>query len=105
MTGTLKLPMRHKEGRIVVQDEKAASALHIPLQYLEDVNGAHSRAAGLLDASGQILGLMPHPEAALHSFLNPLAISTEAKEKNAMLVRTLFQNALQFQQAKGTLHT
>lgn len=63
----LELPIRHGEGRIVFKDEKLYAQLQaagqIPLTYTEDVNGSHGRIAGLCDASGMVLGLMPHPEA------------------------------------------
>jgi len=85
MSGKLSLPMRHKEGRIVPRDETAARSLHIPLRYTENVNGSYDQAAALLDSTGQILGIMPHPEAATYAFLNPSGTDTSAE------VRKLFQ--------------
>ena len=92
MTETLMLPIRHKEGRIVVKDKN--SKTRIPLRYEEAVNGAFEKAAALLDPTGRILGLMPHPEAATQAFLNPCAVTPEQKEANAKHVRTLFENAV-----------
>lgn len=67
----LELPVRHGEGRVVFKDEtiyqELLAAGQIPLTYAEDVNGSHGRIAGLCDASGMILGLMPHPEAHVFS--------------------------------------
>lgn len=66
----LELPIRHGEGRIVFNDEKLYAQLkaagQIPLTYTEDVNGSYGRIAGLCDASGMVLGLMPHPEAHVY---------------------------------------
>ncbi len=92
--GRLELPMRHKEGRIVLGEGVTADNVRIPLRYSEDVNGSFEKAAALLDETGQILGLMPHPEAALHSFLNPLL--SDFKEENARTLKKLFQNAVEW---------
>lgn len=89
-TDRLLLPIRHKEGRVMGQMIHAKPAL----QYTEDVNGSLGQTAGLLDQSGQILGLMPHPEAATHSFLNPLFVSEDQKAHNAQSVRKLFEGAV-----------
>ena len=66
----MELPIRHGEGRIVFKDEKLYAELlasgQIPLVYTEDVNGSHGKIAGLCDASGLVLGLMPHPEAHVY---------------------------------------
>jgi phosphoribosylformylglycinamidine (FGAM) synthase-like amidotransferase family enzyme len=65
----LHLPMRHGEGRLWAPtglgDARAA------LTYTRDVNGSYQQIAGLTDVTGQILGLMPHPEAALRPELHP----------------------------------
>ena len=101
MGGKLNLPIRHKEGRIVIKGS-GSRAEHernykVPLKYVDPVNGSYDRGAALLDSTGQILGLMPHPEAATQSFLNPSAhlSSGISAEENALQVRKLFQNALQ----------
>ena len=91
MSGSLNLPIRHKEGRIV---KSAGKSISIPLHYAEAVNGSFEKAAALLDPSGRVLGLMPHPEAATYGFLNPLTLSPEEKELNAKNVRKLFENAV-----------
>ncbi|MDD9900034.1 MAG: phosphoribosylformylglycinamidine synthase subunit PurQ [Alphaproteobacteria bacterium] len=67
---TLRLPIRHGEGRVVFSDDSVYETLknngQIPLTYTEDVNGSHGRIAGLTDPTGMVLGLMPHPEAFVH---------------------------------------
>ena len=94
MSGKLLLPMRHKEGRIVVKRIDSTLPYRIPLRYSSDVNGSYQRAAALLDQSGQILGIMPHPEAATHVFLNSLHHPEVSAEENAVLVRKIFTNAV-----------
>jgi phosphoribosylformylglycinamidine (FGAM) synthase-like amidotransferase family enzyme len=91
MQGSLMLPIRHKEGRVVV---RASGKTRIPLCYEEAVNGSFEKAAALLDPTGRILGLMPHPEAATHAFLNPCGVDSLQKEINAKNVRKLFENAV-----------
>jgi len=97
MTGKLQLPIRHKEGRIVIREGEAADQFKFPLRYTKAVNGSYQQAAAMLDETGQILGLMPHPEAATHGFLNPLLEETgAAHEANANKVKKIFQNAIQW---------
>ena len=96
LSGKLLLPMRHKEGRIVLKDQKSASSFRFPLRYVEPVNGSFERSAALLDSSGQILGIMPHPEAATHGFLNALTSPEISAEANAAKVRKIFENAVKW---------
>ncbi|HAZ13500.1 MAG: hypothetical protein A2X86_13295 [Bdellovibrionales bacterium GWA2_49_15] len=62
----LQMPMRHGEGRLLGLDvtEKQLSS-YIALTYSEDVNGSLLNIAGLTNKIGNVLGLMPHPEANL----------------------------------------
>jgi phosphoribosylformylglycinamidine (FGAM) synthase-like amidotransferase family enzyme len=94
ISGRIELPMRHKEGRILLSVDANGETLHMPLHYLEDVNGSYQKSAALLDETGRILGIMPHPEAATHAFLNPLL--SEFKEENAIKVRQIFKNAIEW---------
>ena len=83
---TLEVPVRHGEGRLVVPDaatreQLVARGLNC-LTYADgdDVetgsyplnpNGADLNCAGLTDTTGQIFGLMPHPEAYLAGYNHP----------------------------------
>lgn len=96
MEGKLRLPIRHKEGRIVLSESGAEEDFSYPLRYVENVNGSVLRSAAMLDHSGRILGLMPHPEAATYAFLNPMDISEDLKELNSMQVKKMFRNAVTF---------
>jgi phosphoribosylformylglycinamidine synthase len=93
LSGTFYMPMRHKEGRIVLKDE--STQVLFPLRYEEEVNGSYARSAAVLDQSGRTLGMMPHPEAATHGFLSPLRQTTEEKKLNARKVQKIFENAIQ----------
>ncbi len=83
---TLEVPVRHGEGRLVVPDAATRAALEAGalncLSYADsdgdatDVypfnpNGAALNCAGLTDATGQVFGLMPHPEAFLSAYNHP----------------------------------
>lgn len=71
------LPIRHGEGRFILQDEMELQSLkeknQIVLQYNQDVNGSTERIAGICDQSGRIFALMPHPEAAVYDWQLPYA--------------------------------
>ncbi len=73
----LHLPVAHAEGKIVVEGgaagvEGLSAAGRIGLRYVardggepsypENPNGSAGNIAGLTDATGRVLGLMPHPE-------------------------------------------
>lgn len=66
----LELPVAHAEGRFTapaaVLDQLEADQ-RIALRYAEgdNFNGSDRRIAGVCDASGRVLGLMPHPERFL----------------------------------------
>ena len=65
------LPSAHGEGRFTT-DEDTLAALEaggrIAVRYAagENFNGSLGAVAGICDASGLVLGLMPHPERYLH---------------------------------------
>jgi len=73
----LHLPVAHAEGKIVVEGGAAGvaglkAAGRVALRYVahdggepsypENPNGSAGNIAGLTDATGRVLGLMPHPE-------------------------------------------
>jgi len=73
---TLEMPVEHAEGKVVVADEATAKRLLdaglVALRYVDEQgrfdrypanpNGSTLGIAGLCDATGRILGLMPHPD-------------------------------------------
>lgn len=64
-TGTRwHLPMAHGEGNYFHPDGARAIQNAVPISYCKNPNGSLANAAALLDESGQILGIMPHPERA-----------------------------------------
>ncbi len=72
---TVELPIRHGEGRLIVLDEKIKHAVIDEklncLIYANNPNGSMLDCAGLTDRTGQVFGLMPHPEAFLSVYNHP----------------------------------
>jgi phosphoribosylformylglycinamidine synthase len=66
-------PIAHGEGRYVHPDPAALdSAGQVALRYTRNPNGSAASIAGVCDASGVVLGLMPHPENHVLSRQHPL---------------------------------
>ena len=72
----LELPVEHAEGKVIARDRATVAALcacgHIALRYEGEEgdvkrfpanpNGSVDGIAGLCDATGRVLGMMPHPD-------------------------------------------
>ncbi|MSO57924.1 MAG: phosphoribosylformylglycinamidine synthase subunit PurQ [Thermoleophilia bacterium] len=71
----LEIPVKHGEGAWFA-DQATVMRLQaegrIVLRYLEDVNGAVERIAGVANERGNVFGLMPHPEHAVDPLLGPV---------------------------------
>lgn len=82
---SIDCPVRHGEGKLVLSDQSALESLEasgqVALRYLKDgnptqeypsnPNGSWNAIAGLVDPTGLIFGLMPHPEVAIHGLQHP----------------------------------
>ncbi len=60
----LRIPMAHGEGNYYHPGGPSAIQGRIPFRYAKNPNGSMADAASLLDETGRILGIMPHPERA-----------------------------------------
>lgn len=60
----LRIPMAHGEGNYFHPDGADATQGLVPFRYVKNPNGSMGDAASLLDPTGRILGIMPHPERA-----------------------------------------
>lgn len=68
----IELPIRHGEGRLrpaAGYEEQVEN--HGVLHYVEDINGSFKRIAALSNSKGNVLGLMPHPEAFVRFSQHP----------------------------------
>ena len=106
----LYLPVRHGEGKFVVQDENVLTAIennHLAvlkythpeteqptMEYPFNPNGSISAIAGICDPSGRLFGLMPHPEAFLHFTNHPHWTREQLSEEGMGLA--LFHNAITY---------
>lgn len=106
---TIYLPVRHGEGKLVVDTQKTLNAIrrdgHIVMQYADEhgnvtdqypdnPNGSTESVAGLCDSTGRIFGLMPHPEAFVHRIQHPRWTREKLPEEGAGLA--MFKNAFTY---------
>ena len=68
--GRLSIPAKHTTGRFYAPDatlDQLEADGHVALRYVEDslANGSVRSIAGVTNAAGNVLGLMPHPEHAV----------------------------------------
>ena len=65
---TIHLPVAHHDGNYFA-DETTLDRLEgegrVAFRYGEEVNGSQRRIAGVLNDTGTVLGMMPHPERAI----------------------------------------
>lgn len=65
-------PVAHGEGHYYCDDETYEQLVknnQIVLTYNENPNGSRNDIAGIVNASGNVFGMMPHPERALETLL------------------------------------
>jgi len=103
---TIELPIAHAEGKFVA-NKRIIKSLNenrqIVFQYCDkdgnitdksNPNGSYSNIAGICDISGQILGLMPHPERYVEIYQYP---SWQRKQFSSDSMGTLiFNNAIKY---------
>jgi phosphoribosylformylglycinamidine synthase len=104
----MHVPVGHGEGKFVCRKEWIAKGLEqagqIVLRYVDanghrsgypvNPNGAQDDIAGICDATGRALGLMPHPDRHLFPTQNPHWTRTGLKAEGDGL--QLFRNAVEF---------
>ncbi len=68
----LKIPINHFEGNFICSQqvlEQLRDKNQIVFTYRDNPNGATADIAGICNESGNVVGLMPHPERAAHPLL------------------------------------
>ncbi|MGD0741934.1 MAG: phosphoribosylformylglycinamidine synthase subunit PurQ [Acidimicrobiales bacterium] len=72
----LRLPINHYEGNYIC-DPETLDAIEaggqVVLRYRDNPNGALNAIAGVANATGNVVGIMPHPERAS----DPLGVGTD----------------------------
>jgi phosphoribosylformylglycinamidine synthase len=84
----LRIPINHFEGNYTCDAETLAmleTDNRIVLRYVDNPNGSVSDIAGICNAAGNVVGLMPHPERATDRLLG--------SEDGAVLLHSLLAAA------------
>ncbi|QXE91823.1 phosphoribosylformylglycinamidine synthase subunit PurQ [Geomonas subterranea] len=108
--GGVYLPVRHGEGKFLVDDAATLEAIegkHLSclkysdknytaptMEFPENPNGSVNAIAGICDETGRIMGLMPHPEAFVHRTQHPRWTREELPEEGEGLI--FFKNAAKY---------
>lgn len=106
----IEVPVAHGEGRIALRDDAVLDQLRhngqVALRYVAadggavdypaNPNGSHDNIAGLCNAQGNVLGLMPHPENAVLPQQHPRWTREPWREVGDGLV--IFRNAVAYAQ-------
>lgn len=67
---TIAIPIAHHDGNYFADTDtldRLEGEGRVAFRYLENPNGSQRDIAGILNASGNVLGMMPHPERAIES--------------------------------------
>jgi phosphoribosylformylglycinamidine synthase subunit PurQ / glutaminase len=65
---TIRIPIAHHDGNYFADEatlDRIEGDGRVAFRYLEPVNGSQRQIAGILNESGTVLGMMPHPERAI----------------------------------------
>ncbi len=68
----LRIPINHFEGNYTCDDDTLAELRaddRIVVRYVDNPNGSVDDIAGICNAGRNVVGLMPHPERAMHELL------------------------------------
>lgn len=102
----IEVPVAHGEGRFVAADEAVLEQLSRrgqialrysgaqPEAYPANPNGSAAGIAGICNARGNVLGLMPHPENAVFPYQHPRWTREPLREAGDGLA--LFRNAVRY---------
>lgn len=66
----ISLPVAHHDGNYFADDatlDRLESEGRVVFRYAEDVNGSARDIAGIVNARGNVLGMMPHPERVIEA--------------------------------------
>lgn len=67
---TIKVPVAHHDGNFFADDatlDRIEGEGQVAFRYAEPVNGSARDIAGLVNAKGNVLGMMPHPERCIEA--------------------------------------
>ena len=67
---TIRVPVAHHDGNYVADPDtldRLEGEARVAFRYAEPVNGSARSIAGILNETGNVLGMMPHPERAVEA--------------------------------------
>ena len=89
---TIRYPVAHHDGNYFADDatlDRLEGEGRVALRYAENINGSARNIAGILNDTGNVLGMMPHPERVIE----PAHGSTDGKRLFDGLVEGLMARA------------
>ena len=109
--GGIALPIAHGEGKFVALNKTVLGRIvkqkQVVFQYIDDKgkeagypcnpNGSVKNIAGICNAAGNVLGMMPHPERFIDRLQHPQWTRLKLKEEGDGMA--LFRNMVRY--AKG----
>ena len=88
----IRIPVAHHDGNYFA-DEATLDTLEgegrVAFRYAEDCNGSRRGIAGVLNARGNVLGMMPHPERAMEAAAHPALGGADGRVLFESVVRQL----------------
>ena len=66
----IALPVAHHDGNYFADEatlDRLEGAGRVAFRYVEEINGSARSIAGVLNKTGNVLGMMPHPERAIEA--------------------------------------
>lgn len=114
---TICLPVAHGEGRLIADEavlERLEKDGHVLLRYTDEQgkragypynpNGSVRHIAGIIDKTGRVFGLMPHPERFFYEGQHPFYGYLKARNEPVIpWGRLFFRNAIAYvKQESGT---
>jgi len=86
----IPIPIANGEGRYYVDDDvlkQLKKNNQIVFRYSKIVNGSSNRIAGVCNENGNVVGMMPHPERAVESEINPIDSKPSSRIFESLLVK------------------
>ncbi len=89
---TIRIPVAHHDGNYFADDatlDRIEGEGQVAFRYAEPVNGSSRDIAGVLNAKGNVLGMMPHPER----MVEPLQDGTDGARLFEALAQSVLERA------------
>lgn len=104
----IELPVAHAEGKFIAKDKETILRMkkneqilfqycdekgEINCPYPENPNGSVESIAGIINETGNVLGLMPHPERFISTYQHPLWTRNKKVEPYGLVI---FKNVVEY---------